>query len=79
MTAAHILRTLKAAPFQPFAMHLADQRSVVIRHPEMIQLIGGGRIALVCDPLVPLANGDPEAIDVLLIVSLRPVELSSRS
>ena len=47
MTAAQIQRTLKAVPFSWFAMHLADGRQVFVRHPECVQLVGGGRIAQV--------------------------------
>ncbi|HLL88069.1 MAG TPA: hypothetical protein VK324_02085 [Tepidisphaeraceae bacterium] len=68
MTAAQILRTLRAAPFRPFRMFLADGRLVVIRHPELLVLAGGGRIAN-----VRVSDDVSEAIDVLLVVSVRPL------
>ena len=74
MTAAQVLRTLKAVPFERFAMHLADGREMVVVHPECVQLIGGGRIALVLIGDAPL-----EVVDVLLIVSLRPLRATGRS
>jgi hypothetical protein len=66
VTAAQILRTIRSVPFQPFFVHLVDGRSLRIAHPELLHLTGGGRIAVVED-----ADGLPEAIDVLMIVSLR--------
>lgn len=66
MTAAQLLRTLQFVPFQRFVMHLADGRSIPVRHPELVQLASGGRIALVQH--IP---GFDEAIDVQMIVSLR--------
>ena len=69
MTAAQLMRTLKAVPFSKFTMHLADGREIVVGHLECVQLVGGGRIAQ-----VTLNDEDlPESIDVLLIVSLRPL------
>ena len=66
MTAGQVLRTLQAAPFQPFFIHLADSRSMRIGHPEMLLLTAGGRIAIVEDDY-----GFAEAIDVPMIASLR--------
>jgi hypothetical protein len=68
MTALQILRISRLQPFQPFAMHLADQRVLVVRHPELIALTGGGRIAIVEKP-----DGVSEIVDVLMIISLRPL------
>jgi hypothetical protein len=70
MTAAQIVRTLSAVPFAKFTMHLADGREVIIRHPECVQLVGGGRVAQV----TVRDEGVPESIDVLMIVSLRPLQ-----
>ena len=67
MTAAQVLRALHFKPFQPFVIHSADSRRVRIGHPEMLLQTGGGRIAIVEDE-----DGFAEAIDVLIIVSLRP-------
>ena len=66
MTAAAIVRMCRAAPFEQFAIHLVDGRQITIRHPEMIILSGGGRIAT-----VSIADELTEVIDVLMIVSLR--------
>jgi hypothetical protein len=69
VTAAQLLRTLRVVPFQRFVIHLVDGRNIEIRHPEIVKLAGGGRIAL-----VETTPGLEEAIDVLMIVSLRPTE-----
>jgi hypothetical protein len=69
MTAAQLLRTLRFAPFQRFVIHLVDGRSIAVRHPEFVKLASGGRIALVEN-----TPGFEEAIDVLIIVSLRPTD-----
>jgi hypothetical protein len=74
VTAAQVLRTVRAVPFQRFAIYLADGREMVIGHPECVQLIGGGRIALVLIGDAPL-----EAVDVLMIVSLRPIKSDGRT
>jgi hypothetical protein len=68
MTAAQVLRTLRTAPFQPFAVHLVDGRSIEVGHPELVTLVGGGRIAEIEN-----SEGQIERIDVLMIVSLRPL------
>ena len=68
MTAAQLLRTLKTVPFRPFEMHLVDGRGIAVRHPELVALEGGGRLAKVLN-----AEEVDEIVDVLTIVSLRPL------
>ena len=64
------MRTLKSAPFVRFTMYLADGREITVGHPECVQLVGGGRIAH-----VTVRDEDvPESVDVLMIVSLRPLQ-----
>jgi hypothetical protein len=67
MTSAQITRTLTTAPFQNFMIHIADRRTIPIRHPEVVRLTGGGRLVIVEN-----AEGMDEVIDVLMIVSVRP-------
>ncbi len=69
MTAQQLKRTLGVTPFRPFFVYLVDGRSLAVRHPELFSFDGGGRIAV-----VELAPGLAESIDVLMIVSVRPVE-----
>jgi hypothetical protein len=58
------LRTgLRRTPFQPFAMKLADGRSVAVKHPDFVAV--GPRIVVVVD-----ADDSWSVIEPLLIVSL---------
>jgi hypothetical protein len=66
MTAGQLLRTLRAVPFQPFFLFLVDGRQLLVRHPELLVLSAGGRIATLQD------RDSQESIDVLMIVSIRP-------
>ncbi len=74
MTGAQMLRTLKAKPFRPFAMHLVDGRELEVRHPELMALTAAGRLA----NLWSGSDDPPEVIDVLMIVSLRPIDARPR-
>jgi hypothetical protein len=64
-----MLRTMKARPFRPFSMHLVDGRELEVRHPELIALTAGGRLA----NLWTGSDDPPEVIDVLIVVSLGPL------
>jgi hypothetical protein len=57
-----------AAPFQHFAIHLADGRTLEVRHPELLSFSRAGRTAYVVN-----ADRLTEVLDVLLVVSLRPL------
>ena len=62
------LRTLmRATPFQPFEMHLADGRSLPVDHPEMLAITPPGRTVG-----VGLSNGTIETVDLMLVTSLKP-------
>jgi len=69
MTTKQLKRTLGEAPFRPFLVYLVDGRSLAVRHPELLSFEGGGRIAV-----IELEPGLAESIDVLMIVSVRPVD-----
>ena len=62
------LRTMhQARPFQPFDIHLADGRSIPVDYPELLAMTPGGRtfgVAVHEDAI--------EAIDLLLVTSLKP-------
>ncbi len=61
------LRTMmRATPFQPFEIHLADGRSLPVDHPEMLAITPPGRTVG-----VGLSNGTIETIDLLLVTSLK--------
>ena len=69
MTGEQIRSALRAAPFRPFRLHLADQRKVDVPHPEFALLFPGGRHLIVA---TPGSDSLYESIDVALIVSLTP-------
>lgn len=69
MTTDQIRNALRAQPFRPFRLHLADGRSFEIRHAEFMALSPGGRIVIV------FAQADAcEIIDLLLVTSLEILE-----
>ena len=66
MTTEHMRRLLDARPFEPFAVHLADQRQFRVAHPEVAVLWRSGRTIIVMND-----DRTPEIIDMLLVTSLR--------
>ena len=65
MTTEQLHNLIRAVPFQPIVIHLADGRAVPVPHPEFIAHRPNSRIAL-----VSLPNDSFEIIDLLLVVSL---------
>jgi hypothetical protein len=61
------LRTmLRAQPFRPFDIHLADGRSIPVNHPEFVGETPSGRI-------IGVGTVDGiEVVDLLLVTSLKP-------
>jgi hypothetical protein len=55
----------EAQPFRPFVMHLADERSVSVRHREFIMTVPSGRTIVVCQP-----DDTLNIIDLLLVTDL---------
>ena len=70
MSPEQLRQSLRSTPFQPFKIHLADQRSFEVPHPEFAALSPTGRTVLVFSAGSELA----EQIDVPLIVSLSPID-----
>jgi hypothetical protein len=65
MTTETLQAAIRAVPFQPFTLRLADGRALPVPHREFIAHRPGGRIAAVI--------GDDESaayVDLLLVVSL---------
>ena len=60
-----IRSALKAEPFQPFDLCLADGRRVLIKHPEFVAM--NNRVVVVLDD-----ESYSTTIEPLLIVSLEP-------
>lgn len=66
MTIDQIRRVHQRKPFQPFDLHLADGRSIPVRHPEFLMLLPGGRTLVVGHD-----DGTAETVDVLLVTILK--------
>ena len=71
MTTDQLKAFISAKPFRPFIIHMADGRSVEVKHPEWIAY-AGGRIALVAKP-----DETFEIIDLLLVPSLEAIGQSA--
>ena len=54
-----------AEPFEPFAIHMADGRTILVKHREFMALSPSGRTAYVYQ-----VNDDSDVIDVALVTSL---------
>jgi hypothetical protein len=66
MTIDQIRKLHQARPFQPFRINLADSRSLVVSHPELLAVNPPGRTLIV-------VTGDEnlyEVVDLLLVTSL---------
>ena len=74
MTSDKLKEVIRAQPFKPFVIHLADGRRISVSHPESISLSPSGRMA-------HLFSGDETShfIDVLLITELEVKTRSSRN
>lgn len=59
-----LLEYLKARPFRPFWIVLADGERIEVRHPEWVAA-AGGRTAVVMEP-----NDRMHAIDIGLVIKL---------
>jgi hypothetical protein len=74
MTSDKLKDVMRAQPFRPFVLHLADGRRINVSHPESISLSGTGRTAHVF--------GSDEAshfIDVLMVTDLEVKARQSRN
>jgi hypothetical protein len=67
MSPAQLRLLHSAQPFKPFDIHLADSHTIGVEHPEQLAISPGGRTIAVARP-----DDTIEAIDVLLVVSLKP-------
>jgi hypothetical protein len=68
-TTEQLAHAIHAAPFRPFTIHLADQRTLSVPHPHFIAYRPGTRTAVVIEE-----DGAAEIIDLLLVVSIRTEE-----
>lgn len=71
VTGDQIRQLIRATPFQPFRLHLADQRAADVLHPDFALVFPSKRQVLVVRP----GNDDVwQMIDVGLIVSIGPID-----
>ncbi len=77
MTGEQLIKHLKANPFIPFRIHVADGRVIPIDHPEFVLCIPGHRTFVVAD----LRDGTYDTLDLLLVTSIqtKPSRASSRN
>jgi hypothetical protein len=71
VTGDQIRDSLRAVPFKPFRLHLADRRTVEVFHPDFAMVSPNGRVVAV------FLRDSPDVcrrIDVLLIVSIEDIE-----
>jgi len=65
VTAEQFRNMVRAQPFQPFILHLADGRQFHVPHPEFVGMFRGGRTVIVTQQ-----DDSFEIIDLLLVVGL---------
>ena len=71
MTGDQIRELIRKAPFQPFRLHLADQRTFEVFHPDFAHVLPNRRHVIV------FSSTNEESwriIDVGLVVSLEPID-----
>jgi len=67
VTPNQIRDLVRAAPFRPFRIHLADGRVLEVPHPEFVAIQPDGRWIVVVNPL---RLGGYEVVNLPLIVSM---------
>jgi hypothetical protein len=65
MTIEQLRNVYNAQPFRPFAIHLAEGRSIPVHHREFILTVPSGRTIVVCQP-----DDSLNIIDLLLVSDL---------
>ncbi|MCY3016849.1 MAG: hypothetical protein NT171_19425 [Planctomycetota bacterium] len=65
MTVERFRDALRAQPFVPFTVHLADGRSIPVTHPELVASSPTGRTAVIMQ-----YNESTSIIDLLLVASI---------
>jgi hypothetical protein len=65
MTLEKIRDAWAARPFRPFRIHMADGRSVLVRHPELLAMAPSGRVLTVYQP-----DDSEERVDLLRVASI---------
>jgi len=65
MTLERFRDAMRAEPFFPFRVYLADGRSIRVVHPEYVAWNPGGRTAVIIQP-----DDSCQHVDLLLVTSL---------
>jgi len=73
MTIEQLRKHYNSRPFVPFRIFIADGRHLDVKHPEFLAITPGGRTIIVVD-----SEHTAEAVDLLLVTSLKPIKNSSR-
>jgi hypothetical protein len=68
MTADQFRTLLRATPFQPFTMHLADGRHIPVQHRDFVASAPSGRTAIVYQP-----DESFHIVDLLLVTDLEVI------
>ena len=71
MTARELVTLMRAVPFVPFEIHLSDNRSFVLEHPELMSLTADRKtILLSVDPDEENNYQTAERIDIRHVTSI---------
>ena len=71
MTARELVTLMRAVPFVPFEIHLSDNRSFVLEHPELMSLTADRKtILLSVDPDEENNYQTVERIDIRHVTSI---------
>jgi hypothetical protein len=66
MTVEQLRLVLRAAPFRPFAIHLADGRQIRVRHPDFVAQSPSGRTIIIYQE-----DDTFSIVDLLLVTELK--------
>ena len=68
MTSDKLREVLRAEPFNPFVVHMADGRALTVNHPELMAISPSGRIAYLFETGDRHDSG--HHIEILMITSI---------
>jgi hypothetical protein len=74
MTVQQIRAALRAVPFRPFHIHMADGRSFHIPHPDFLLLTPTGRTAFACQE-----DDEFSIVDLLLMTEIEFSKTTAQS
>ena len=66
MTTAQLQAALRATPFRPFVLHMADGHEILVGHPELVVATESGRTTVVVQPDDTLS-----IVDLLLVSEIK--------